>query len=50
MRRSLFALVAALTLLLPLTLQTPEARAADAPWRPSVMLVSAPSFEYIVKR
>ena len=24
----------------------PEARAADAPWRPSVMLVSAPSFEY----
>jgi len=25
---------------------TPEARAEDAPWRPSVMLVSAPSFEY----
>ena len=25
---------------------TPEARADDAPWRPSVMLVSAPSFEY----
>lgn len=24
----------------------PEARAADAPWRPSVMLVNAPSFEY----
>jgi hypothetical protein len=24
----------------------PEARAADAPWRPSLMLVSAPSFEY----
>jgi len=25
---------------------TPEARADDAPWRPAVMLVSAPSFEY----
>ncbi len=24
----------------------PEARAADAPWRPSAMLVSAPSFKY----
>jgi hypothetical protein len=24
----------------------PEARAADAPWRPSAMLVNAPSFEY----
>jgi hypothetical protein len=24
----------------------PEERAADAPWRPSAMLVSAPSFEY----
>ena len=23
-----------------------EAREADAPWRPSVMLVSAPTFEY----
>jgi hypothetical protein len=24
----------------------PDAREADAPWRPSVMLVGAPSFEY----